>query len=158
MINSNLQICRCRPIFCRHHRVCPDQVKPRLPPRKPREKQEFPRDTKSSFCFAFFGEIGSNAWKVETNWKSFPQVSEFVSLCVFLFYCQSKCLLQGVSCNSVTHQNIQLNRQKEVSTKVWYSIVGNLATHWLSPFSGVVRPCTHTCIIFIAASKRDALS
>ena len=29
------------------------------------------------------------------------------------------------------------SRKKEVSTKLWYSTSGHLATRWLSPFSGV---------------------
>ena len=32
-------------------------------------------------------------------------------------------------------------RKKEVSTKLWYSPIGHLATHWLSPFAGVARAC-----------------
>ena len=44
-----------------------------------------------------------------------------------------------------------------MSTKVWYSTIGNLATRWLSPFSGVTRACAHAHIFFTAASKREAV-
>ena len=50
------------------------------------------------------------------------------------------------------------NRKKEVSTKLWYSTIGHLATRWLSPFSGVPRACAYAHMIFTAVSKRDALS
>ena len=50
------------------------------------------------------------------------------------------------------------NRKKEVSTKLWYSMIGRLATRWLSSLLGVARACAHAHIIFTAVSKRDALS
>ena len=50
------------------------------------------------------------------------------------------------------------NRNKEVSTKLWYSMIGRLATRWLFSSSGVARACAHAHIIFTAVSKRDALS
>ena len=50
------------------------------------------------------------------------------------------------------------NRKKEVSTKLWYSRIGHLAARWLSPFLGVARACAYAHMIFIAVSKRDAVS
>ena len=50
------------------------------------------------------------------------------------------------------------NRKKEVSTKLWYSTIGHLATRWLSPFSGNARACAYAHMIFTAVSKRDAVS
>ena len=50
------------------------------------------------------------------------------------------------------------NRKKEVSTKLWYSTIGHLATRWLSPFLGVARLCAYAHMIFIALSKRDTVS
>ena len=47
------------------------------------------------------------------------------------------------------------NRKKEVSTKLWYSTIGHLATRWLSPFSGVARACAYAHMIVTAVSKRD---
>ena len=35
------------------------------------------------------------------------------------------------------------NRKKEVSTKLWYSTLGHLATRWLSPLSAVARACAY---------------
>ena len=48
--------------------------------------------------------------------------------------------------------------KKEVSTKLWYSTIGRLATRWLSPFSGVARACAYAHMIFTAVSKRDTVS
>ena len=50
------------------------------------------------------------------------------------------------------------NWKKEVSTKLWYSTIGHLATRWLTPFSGVARACAYAHMIFTAVSKRDAVS
>ena len=50
------------------------------------------------------------------------------------------------------------NRKKEVSTKLWYSMIGHLATRWLSPFLGVARLCAYAHMIFTAVSKREAVS
>ena len=50
------------------------------------------------------------------------------------------------------------NRKKEVSTKLWYSTIGHLATRWLSPFPGVTRAWAYAHMIFTAVSKRDAVS
>ena len=50
------------------------------------------------------------------------------------------------------------NQKKEVSTKLWYSTIGHLATRWLYPFSGVARACVYAHMIFTAVSKRDAAS
>ena len=38
------------------------------------------------------------------------------------------------------------NRKKEVSTKLWYSTIGHLATRWLSPFSGLYAYDFHCSI------------
>ena len=46
------------------------------------------------------------------------------------------------------------NRKKEVSTNLWYSTIGHLATRWLSPFSGVARACAYEHMIFTALSKK----
>ena len=48
--------------------------------------------------------------------------------------------------------------EKKVSTKLWYSTIGHLATRWLSPFAGVARTCAYAHRIFTAVSKRDAVS
>ena len=44
-----------------------------------------------------------------------------------------------------------------MSTKLWYSTIGHLATRLQSPFSGVARTCAHAPIIFTAVSKREAV-
>ena len=45
-----------------------------------------------------------------------------------------------------------------MSTKLWYSTIGHLATHWLALFSGNARACAYAHMIFTAVSKRDAVS
>ena len=63
-------------------------------------------------------------------------------------------------CFSTFHFSCIDNRKEEVSTELWYSMIGRLATPWLSSSSGVARACAHAHIIFTAAavSKRDTLS
>ena len=50
------------------------------------------------------------------------------------------------------------NRKKEVSTKLWYSTIGHLATRWLSPFVGAARACPYAHMIFTAVSNTDAVN
>ena len=41
-----------------------------------------------------------------------------------------------------------------MSTKLWYSMIGHLATCWLSPFSGVARACACAHMIFTAVFQK----
>ena len=61
-------------------------------------------------------------------------------------------------CHTLNIKSLIDNRKKEVSTKLWYSMIGRLATCWLSSSSCAARACAHAHIIFTAVSKRDALS
>ena len=45
-----------------------------------------------------------------------------------------------------------------MSTKLWYSTIGHLATLGLSVFFGVARACAHAPTIFTAVSKRDEVN
>ena len=56
-----------------------------------------------------------------------------------------------------SESRVAYNRQLEKRNEYQTLVLNDLATRWLSPFSGVARACAHAHIIFTAVSKREAV-